>query len=43
MSLVDVPHRAATTKDNIGTLPHAMAHNQDARVGGATVNELVDL
>jgi hypothetical protein len=35
--------RVATTKENIGTLPHAMAHNQDARAGGAIVNELVDL
>ena len=35
--------RAATTKENVSTLPHAMAHNQDARDGSTIVNEPVEL
>ena len=31
--------RATTTKDNIGTLPHALAHNQDARAAGVVLSE----
>ena len=31
--------RATTTKDNIGTLPHALAHNQDARAAGGVLSE----
>ena len=35
--------RAATTEENVSTLPHAMAHNQDARDGSTVLNEPVEL